>query len=237
MRRFRARFIWIPWCLAALACSTRPVPPLESEQDETLYAVGAQLALRLAAFDLDDAEVHLVAQGLRDRLLGKPLRVDPEAYGPRMASLMNDRLAARAQREKLASRDFLERAANQPGAEVAASGLIYTEIAAGTGPSPSAKSVIRVRYLGTLQDGTVFDRSAESGEASTLRLAQTIPCWQEGLLRLRAGGKARLVCPSEIAYGDQGVPGRVPPGAALAFEVELVEVREPPAPPSATSPR
>src|SRR6185295_14174222 len=100
-----------------------------------------------------------------------------------------------------------------------ASGLIYFEQVAGTGAQPSATDTVKVNYRGTLVDGTEFDSSYKHGQPLQFALNQVIRCWTEGVAKMKVGGKAKLVCPSDIAYGDQGNPS-IPGGAALIFEVE-----------------
>lgn len=103
------------------------------------------------------------------------------------------------------------------------SGLIYLELVAGTGGSPSIDDVVRAHYHGTLADGTVFDSSVERGQPLELPLRRVIKCWQEGIPMMKEGGKARLTCPPSIAYGNRAV-GSIPAGSTLTFEVELIEV-------------
>jgi len=102
-------------------------------------------------------------------------------------------------------------------------GVIYFEIEAGGGAQPSAGDTVKVHYEGTLRDGTVFDSSIARGEAATFQVGGVVPCFAEGLQKMKAGGKAKLVCPPEQAYGNRGTP-RIPPGATLTFVVELIEV-------------
>ncbi|MEO1086409.1 MAG: FKBP-type peptidyl-prolyl cis-trans isomerase, partial [Acidobacteriota bacterium] len=111
---------------------------------------------------------------------------------------------------------------------VTESGLIYTELAAGTGASPTATDRVKVHYHGTLRDGTVFDSSRDRGEPVTFGLNEVIKCWTEGVAKMKVGGKAELVCPSTIAYGERAA-GQIPPNAALVFEVELLEIVSTPA--------
>jgi FKBP-type peptidyl-prolyl cis-trans isomerase FkpA len=105
------------------------------------------------------------------------------------------------------------------------SGLQFTSIVDGTGRSPGASDTVRVNYRGTLPNGREFDSSYRNGRPAEFNLGNVIKCWTEGMQMMKVGGKARLVCPSNIAYGDSGIPGTIPPFATLTFEVELIAVR------------
>jgi FKBP-type peptidyl-prolyl cis-trans isomerase FkpA/FKBP-type peptidyl-prolyl cis-trans isomerase FklB len=94
----------------------------------------------------------------------------------------------------------------------------------GKGASPKETDTVKVHYHGTLTDGTVFDSSVQRGEPATFPLAQVIPCWTEGVQRVKVGGKSRLICPANLAYGDRGAPPKIKPGATLVFEVELLDI-------------
>ncbi len=115
-------------------------------------------------------------------------------------------------------------AAKEPGAEVAASGLVYRSLKEGNGGSPQASDTVRVHYRGTLPDGKEFDSSYSRGQPAEFPLNRVIPCWTEGLQKMKTGGKAKLTCPPEIAYGSRGAAGVIPPGATLHFEVELLGI-------------
>jgi FKBP-type peptidyl-prolyl cis-trans isomerase FkpA len=119
---------------------------------------------------------------------------------------------------------YREKAAAEPGAVRTSSGLIYRELTPGTGASPLPTDTVRVQYRGTLIDGTEFDSSYKRNEPTEFPLNQVVPCWTEGLQRMKAGGKSVLVCPSSIAYGDAGRPPTIPGGATLVFEIELLRV-------------
>ena len=128
--------------------------------------------------------------------------------------------------QKAASKAYLEKAAAEPGAVRTASGLIYRELKVGSGDSPKATDTVKVQYRGTLVDGTEFDSSYKRNEPAQFALNRVIPCWTEGLQKMKPGGKAMLVCPSDLAYGDQGRPS-IPGGATLIFEIELLEIVAP----------
>jgi len=105
------------------------------------------------------------------------------------------------------------------------SGLIYESVKDGNGDAPRASDTVRVHYRGTFPDGREFDSSYGRGEPAEFPLNRVIPCWTEGLQRMKVGGKARLICPPAIAYGSKGAGGVIPPNATLHFEVELLGIR------------
>ena len=119
---------------------------------------------------------------------------------------------------------FLDKAAAEPGAVKTSSGLIYRELTPGNGPSPHATDMVTVNYRGTLADGTEFDSSYKHGGPIPLPLNGVIPCWTEGVQKMKVGGKAKLTCPADIAYQERGAPPTIPPGATLVFEIELVKI-------------
>ena len=106
-----------------------------------------------------------------------------------------------------------------------ASGLVYESLKEGTGESPKATDTVKVHYKGMFLDGKEFDSSYKRGEPTEFPLNRVIPCWTEGVQRMKPGGKAKLTCPPGIAYGERGAGGVIPPNTTLNFEVELVSVR------------
>ena len=118
-----------------------------------------------------------------------------------------------------------EEAASDGAATSSESGLQITHLVEGDGEQPTATSLVEVHYHGTLEDGTVFDSSVDRGRPARFPLNRVIACWTEGVQQIKVGGKARLVCPPEIAYGARGTPGGpIPPNATLTFEVELLQI-------------
>ncbi|MBL8470837.1 MAG: FKBP-type peptidyl-prolyl cis-trans isomerase [Rhodocyclaceae bacterium] len=110
--------------------------------------------------------------------------------------------------------------------EKTASGLIYKSLKDGSGASPRATDIVKVHYRGTLTNGTEFDSSYSRGEPAEFPLNRVIPCWTEGVAKMKVGGKAQLTCPPEIAYGSRAVGGVIPPNSTLVFVVELLEIRK-----------
>lgn len=197
---------------------------LKTEEQKTFYALGLALSQNLAPFNLSEAELELVKSGLTDGLLNRPRKVDLPAYAPKLQELQKSRLSVAAASEKKASQAFLDKAAAEKGASKTASGVIVTTVKPGTGPSPAASDKVKVHYTGTLIDGSVFDSSVQRGQPATFPLSGVIKCWSEGIPTMKVGGKAKLVCPADVAYGDRGMPPAIKPGATLVFEVELLEI-------------
>jgi FKBP-type peptidyl-prolyl cis-trans isomerase FkpA len=215
--------IFVALIVAFSANAVSAQSALDNDEQKTLYALGIALGSNLGQFSLTNDELAIVEIGLRDSVLGNDPQVDMQFYGPLIQGLANSRSASRAAAERDASAAFLAEMASQPGAEKSATGVIYIPITVGTGASPSATDTVRVHYHGTLRDGTVFDSSVDRGEPISFPLNGVIPCWTEGVQKMMVGGKAKLVCPSDTAYGNTG-QGPIPGGAALAFEVELLGI-------------
>ena len=121
--------------------------------------------------------------------------------------------------------DAIDKAAKEKGAVKTASGMVYRSIKNGRGKSPSASSTVEVNYRGTLTNGKEFDSSYKRNQSIKFPLSGVIPCWTEGVQMMKVGGKARLVCPPELAYGTRGAGQDVPPNATLLFEVELLDIK------------
>jgi FKBP-type peptidyl-prolyl cis-trans isomerase FkpA len=206
------------------AVAAAPTGP-QTEEDKALYALGAIVARNLGTFDLTEAELKQVQAGFADSALKKKIDLDIQSYIPKIQELQNSRVAKAAEGEKKAGEAFLAKSAGEAGAKQTPTGLVYSEVKAGTGPSPAATDTVKVHYHGTLTDGTVFDSSVERKEPATFQLSGVIPCWTEGVQMMKVGGKAKLVCPSSIAYGDQG-QGPIKPGSTLIFEVELLGIEK-----------
>ncbi len=197
-------------------------PKPMTDDEKTIYALGLSMYHSLGQFDLSPAEVEIVKKALSDSAAGKPA-VELQTWGPKIQDLAKVRSARATEKQKAVSAAFLTKAATEAGAQKTESGVIYRELRPGTGASPKASDSVKVNYRGTLVDGTEFDSSYKRGEPAEFPLGNVIKCWTEGVQKMKVGGKAQLICPSDLAYGDAGRPG-IPGGAVLNFEIELLEI-------------
>jgi FKBP-type peptidyl-prolyl cis-trans isomerase FkpA len=218
---------------AALAACQQPAPPAASpaagppqatamsDDEKTIYALGAMIGQRFVSpMRLSDKELDILQRGVRATANGGQPEFPVEAY----AAKFNELARARVSQGAAA---YLQSAAAEPGAQKTVSGLVFRTLTPGSGAKPAATDRVRVHYHGTLPDGRVFDSSVQRGEPAEFALNQVIPCWTEGVQRMKVGEKAKLVCPPDIAYGDKGTPdGSIPPAATLVFEVELLGVKQ-----------
>jgi len=207
---------------SAAAPKAAVTPTLVTDEQKTIYALGLSIYHSLAQFNLSPSELEIIKHALTDAAANKPAE-DISVWGPKIQGLAQSRAAIVAQREKAASDVFLAKAAAEPGAVKAPTGFIYRELMPGSGPSPAASDTVTVNYKGTLVDGSVFDSSYARNQPAQFALSGVIPCWTQGLQMMKVGGKGQLVCPANLAYGEQGRPG-IPPGATLIFEIELLKI-------------
>jgi FKBP-type peptidyl-prolyl cis-trans isomerase FkpA len=206
---------------AATAKPAAP-PPLTTDDEKAVYAVGLTVYRQLAQLDLSPAELEIVKRALADAAANKPA-VELSEWSPKIQPFAVTRAARVKEREKAVSAVYLAKAAAEPGAVKTESGMIYREVRPGTGDSPKATDTVKVNYRGSLVDGTEFDSSYKRNEPTQFPLNGVIKCWTEGVQKIKTGGKSMLICPSDLAYGDQGRPS-IPGGATLIFEIELLEI-------------
>ncbi len=194
-----------------------------TDDQKTIYALGLSIYRSIGQFNLSPSELALVEKALADAAAGKPA-VKLDEWGPKIQGFAQARV-------KQAAAAYVAKAEAEPGAVKMPSGLIFRDITPGTGASPKATDTVKVNYRGTFIDGAEFDSSYSRNQPAEFALNSVIPCWTEGVQRMKVGGKAQLVCPASIAYGDQGRPG-IPGGATLVFQIELIGIGGPaPTPP------
>lgn len=217
----RVLVFFLPVALLAQTPAQKPM----TDDESVIYSLGLSINRSLSQFDLSPAELELVKKAMTDGAAGKPA-IDLDQWGPKIQGLAEARMAKTAEKEKAASAGYLTKMAAEKGAVKTDSGLIYRELTPGTGDSPKATDTVKVHYRGTLVNGSEFDSSYKRNQPAEFPLNGVIRCWTEGVQKMKVGGKSQLVCPADIAYGDQGRPG-IPGGATLTFEVELISIGPP----------
>jgi FKBP-type peptidyl-prolyl cis-trans isomerase FkpA len=214
-------------CLGTTAAFAATPEPTTDEQ-KTFYALGLAINNSLSNFNLSEPEFELVKSGIADGFFKRPPKVDLKAFGQKISELQQARASVIAEAEKKVGAAFLAKAATEPGAKKTESGAILVTIKEGNGATPKIADIVKLHYLGTLVDGTVFDDSAkQGGNPATLRVNEMSKCWVEGIQQIKVGGKSKLVCPSNLGYRDKGLPPLIKPGATLVFEIALLEVEVP----------
>jgi len=215
-------------CVLTLLCLGTPAafaaaPEPTTEEQKTLYALGLAINQSLNNFNLNESEFEIVKSGITDGFSKRP-KVDLQKFGLKISEMQQARASVIAEAEKKAGAAFLAKVAAEPGAKKTESGALLTTIKEGTGANPKVSDTVKVHYLGTLIDGTVFDSSAKQGESATLHVNEMSKCWTEGIQQMKVVGKSKLICPSNLAYRDKGLPPLIKPGATLVFEIELLEI-------------
>jgi FKBP-type peptidyl-prolyl cis-trans isomerase FkpA len=215
-------------CMAMLtlvACQRDSAPPRTREQ-KLLYMLGVAIAREHGVLRLTPEELEHVERGMREQVLREKRAMELE-ISDQIIQMAERRMTELAAREKEKSKRFLEQEAREQGVLKTESGLLFRPLAEGTGPSPSSADMVKVHCRGLSMDGTEFDNSYKKGQPLQFPVGKTLPCLAEGLQRMKVGGKARLVCAPELAFNDNGLGDVVPPGAAVVFELELLEIVSP----------
>lgn len=200
--------------------------------DKVSYALGLGIGSQLKSIGADSLNIDDFAQAIKDTISGAELKVShkesqqivqeffKEQEAKQRAQAAENGKVAREEGEK-----FLAENAKKDGVQVTESGLQYSVIKEGTGKSPKATDTVVCHYEGFLTNGTVFDSSIQRGEPAAFPLNAVIAGWTEGLQLMKEGGKTRFFIPYNLAYGEAGAAGAIPPYAALIFDVELLEVK------------
>lgn len=192
--------------------------------DKISYAIGLSMGQNLRSSGVTRLEYADLAKGIQNVLEGQKPQItyqEAQTILGRFFSELESRIAGE---QKKAGEDFLAANAKRAEVKTTPSGLQYEVLEATIGQKPKATDKVRVHYEGTLIDGTVFDSSYKRGESISFALNQVIKGWTEGLQLMSVGSKYKLYIPYQLAYGEQGAGGSIPPYSALIFTVELLGI-------------
>jgi FKBP-type peptidyl-prolyl cis-trans isomerase len=228
----------------ALAAETKPpasphgeaapaapaAPPKKANAPKALRDIGLSIGKSLETLSLSKPEQETVIAALREGLADPTkLKQDQETM-ENINLFARGRMEARAEQDKAKGAAYLAQQAKQKGAVKTEGGAIVIPMKEGTGATPGPTDKVKVHYTGTLINGAKFDDSRERKQPAEFPLNGVVPCWTQALQKMKVGGRAKIVCPSDLAYGAQGRPN-IPANSVLNFDVELLEVtKAPPAP-------
>ena len=217
------------------SAETKALLPSASQIDSASYLLGTNIGQWIKGNDFGQLNYSQFLKGIkdmvkaegdpRDSTFGKQFRIAPDQIDAVMQSFMGKRSEYTKALNKEKGDAFLEANKAKDSIEVSESGLQYKILAPGNDVKPGPADTVKVRYKGTLLDGTVFDETKEDSDPVTLTLNRVIKGWQEGLQLVGEGGKIQLVIPGELAYGERGSQG-IEPNSTLLFDVEVVEVHK-----------
>lgn len=198
---------------------------LKTLSDSVSYAIGVSVATFYKQQGIRNVNSALVARAINDINGGKTPLMNDMTANDVMVRYLTQAQETKAQPNIKAGEAFLATNKTKAGVKTTPSGLQYEVLTQGTGPTPTAEDTVVCNYRGTLIDGTEFDNSYKRGEPLTISVGGVISGWTEGLQLMPAGSKYKFYIPQQLAYGTMDRGGPIPPGSALIFEVELLEVK------------
>lgn len=197
---------------------------LKTSIDSFSYALGISVAQSLKMQGADSVNTALIERAIRDQFYNNTSLLKEEQVGKTLQEKLLAFAGIKAGKEKEASAAFLEKNKSKAGVTTLPNGLQYEILKPATGPKPALADQVKVHYTGKLINGTTFDSSVERGEPATFPLSRVIKGWTEILQLMPKGSKWRVYIPSDLAYGERGGGGKIPPHAALIFDIELLDI-------------
>ena len=206
--------------------------PYTTFQEKLSYSMGLDVGTYFKGMG-DDIALDVLLKGIQDAYAGaekklseKEIAAVQKEFAEKMQARQAEKMKAMQEKNKKLGLAFLEANKKKKGVTVTKSGLQYEVLKKGDGPKPKATDTVKVDYIGTLIDGTEFDNSIKRGEPAVFAVGQVIPGWSEALQLMNVGSKYKIVIPTELAYGDNGAPPVIEPGAVLVFEVDLRSIEQ-----------
>jgi len=197
---------------------------LESEIDSVSYSLGLSVAENVKNQGLENINTEALLRAFEDVLGGSETMLSSSQANECLNLYFNKSTLAKANEQKKAGREYLEKNGTREGVVTLPSGLQYEILAEGSGEKPTINDQVTTHYHGTTIDGQVFDSSVERDQPASFPVGGVIKGWQEALQLMSVGSKWKLYVPSELAYGERGAGPKIGPHAALIFEVELISI-------------
>lgn len=187
------------------------------------YMLGLALTRNITEYDFTADEIKDIIKGFSDGLT-KKVDYRVSINYDKLNEMIKGKRELLLKKNKSKGEEYLKKLMTENNAVRLDNGIVYIKRQDGTGASPTETDTVKVHYRGTLIDGTEFDSSYKRNEPAQFQLNTVIPCWTKALIKMRVGEKATIGCPSDMAYGDNGIERIIPPGATLVFDVELIDI-------------
>ena len=226
--KFRVLCFAVSVCVVLTGVEMASAKPLTQKEKDLYYTFGVKMSTELAPYGLSIAALEEIFAGLKDGHQDA-LRLNPSLFEQELRQHLEGLVKSRVSTQEVKGSAFMTVFKKREGVIITPRGSLYRIVRQGTGPMPSASSIVQVHYEGRTVEGQVFDSSKGSGAdvgspPVSFPLDRVIPCWTDVLPLLTVGSKAQIVCPAQLAYGARGAPPMIPPGATLVFEIELLGI-------------
>ncbi len=195
-----------------------------SPTDSLSYAMGVQTATYYKTQGAIKINTAMVKKAYDDVYNNDSLLISPEKCNTTIQQKLQQYMSEKNSKAKEEGIKFLEENKKRAGVVTLPSGLQYEVIKQGTGPMPKSTDTVKAHYAGSLIDGKEFDNSYKRGEPISIPVTGVIQGWVQALQLMPVGSKWKLFIPSDLGYGDRGAGGSIPGGAALIFDIELLEI-------------
>ena len=207
--------------------TTIATPVIKSGMDSFSYAVGLNIGNSMKEQGITSINSVLLQKAINDVFNNNKTALTMDQANATLQQKLQEFSSKKSSAQKAKGQAFLAANKTRPGVISLPNGLQYEILKAGdpAAAKPTAADTVVVHYTGTLIDGTKFDASVDRGEPATFPVGGVIRGWTEILQMMTKGAKWKVAIPSDLAYGDRGAGGSIAPGAALIFEIELLEVK------------
>lgn len=199
---------------------------LHTTIDTVSYGIGMNIGKNLKDQGIDSFNSKVLALALEDVIKGNPPMIDEAQAMQTINNYFQGLQAKKSEGSIKEGKDFLDENSRKEGVITLPSGLQYQVMKEGSGATPGINDMVTTHYHGTFLDGKVFDSSVERGEPATFPVNGVIAGWTEALQLMKEGSKWKLFVPYNLAYGERGSRGGIPPYATLIFEVELIKIEK-----------
>ncbi|MEF3280160.1 MAG: FKBP-type peptidyl-prolyl cis-trans isomerase [Elusimicrobiota bacterium] len=216
-------FVFVLLCSVSVYVSSEEKKSDKTSKYSAPYMLGVALTRNITEYQFTKDEISQIIKGFNDGI-NKRVNYKEVINYEELNGFINDKKNIIIQKHKKEGESYLLNMAKEPNAQKFESGLVLIKTVEGNGDTPVSTDIVKVHYNGYFINGVSFDSSYKRGEPVKFALNQVIPCWTEALTKIKVGGKAKIGCPSQIAYGDKGMEPVIPPGSTLIFDVELLDI-------------